>query len=111
MMTRQILLLFLLVAVPVFAIEQETASKKEIPHYCDDFGKWAGWVKLIEKYPHDDDLRAVFALRIGLCEEIKNGTIETDRAITIFNRFFEALKSQAAIDSMKQEKLNPKKQL
>ena len=105
------ILLCLLVSCSAFAADSEATSKKEIPNYCDDVGKWAGWVKLVEKYPNDDDLRAVFAIRIGLCEEVKNGSLETDRAIKIFNRFFEALKAQTAIDSMKEEKNNPKKQL
>lgn len=68
-------------------------------HYCDDAQGWAEWVALIKKYPNDDNLRAAYALRLGLCQEIKAGTIETGRAIHIFNRFMDALK----MDALKRE--------
>lgn len=109
MMKKILPLLFLLIVDPTFAADSEAPSKKEIPHYCDDIEKWDKWVSLIEKYPNDDDLMAVYALRIGLCEEVKRGTIETDRAITIFDSFFWALKAQTNIDAMREKQRNSKK--
>ena len=92
---KNVLLLFcLLMTAPSWAAEEKKTEKTETPHYCDDAGQWAKWKDLINKYPNNDDLRAVYALRIGLCQEVKAGTIETDRAIVIFQGFLDALKFQ-----------------
>lgn len=71
-----------------------SAEEKSV-HYCDDANGWAEWVALIKKYPGDDDLRTAYALRLGLCQEVKAGTIETTRAVNIFERFMGALKMKA----------------
>ena len=102
MKTIMMLLCFLLAAVPSWAAEEKKTEKTETPHYCNDAEKWAGWVQLIKKYPNDDDLRTAYALRIGLCEEVKAGTIETDRAIALFERFFGALKFTAITEKRKE---------
>ena len=88
MMKKFLLLALLLTAAPSWSTESKTK------HYCHNAAEWAKWIDLIGKYPQDDDLRAVYALRIGLCKEVDAGTIEVDRAIKIFDRFFEALKWQ-----------------
>lgn len=64
-------------------------------HYCDDAQGWADWRALVQKYPEDDNLRAGYALRLGLCQEVKDGTIETARAVSIFERFMDAMKTNA----------------
>ena len=69
---------------------------KEPKNYCDDIQAWAEWKDLINKYPEDDNLRAAYALRLGLCQEVKEHTIKTERAIIIFDRFMDALKWQTA---------------
>ncbi len=69
----------------------------ETKNYCKDAEGWKKWINLIEKNPNDDDLRAVYSLRIGLCSEIDAKTIDADRAIKIFDRFFQALKWQVEI--------------
>ena len=60
-------------------------------NYCDDIQGWAKWKNIINKYPEDDNLRAAYALRLGLCQEVKDNTIETERAIIIFDKFMDAL--------------------
>ncbi len=105
---KKVLLLFcLLIAAPSWAAEEKTT---ELPHYCDNAGQWAEWIALINKYPNDDDMRTAYALRIGLCQEIKTGTIETDRAIALFERFFDALKFKTSLQNQK-AKLRKKKEM
>lgn len=70
----------------------DTSIQKTPEHYCDDAQEWKHWQTLVDKYPEDDHLAAAYALRIGFCQQIKAGTIETDRAISIFDQFFETLK-------------------
>lgn len=107
MKMKVLLLLFcLLFALPSWAAERE---QTKTPHYCDDAEKWANWIQMVNKYPEDDDIRTAYALRIGLCDQIKAGTIETDRAITLFERFFDALKFKATLQSQK-EKLHKSKE-
>ena len=103
---KEVLLLFcLLTAVPSWAAEEK---KTDPPHYCDNAEQWASWIALIKKYPQDDDMRTAHALRIGLCQEIKAGTIETDRAIVLFERFFNAVKFKATLQSQKEKLHNNK---
>ncbi len=101
-----LLLCCLLLAAPSWAAEE---TKTDPPHYCDDAGQWASWIALIKKYPQDDDMRTAYALRIGLCQEIKAGTIETDRAITLFERFLNALKFSTALKQQK-DKMKTRKE-
>ena len=108
MKTIVLLLFCLLAAAPSWAAEE---TKIEIPHYCEDAEKWAAWVQLIKKYPDDDNIRTAYALRIGLCEEVKAGTIETDRAITLFERFLDALKFTATLQSQKERLLKNKEDI
>lgn len=102
MKTIVMLLCFLLAAVPSWAAEEKKTEKTETPHYCNDMEQWAEWLALIKKYPKDNDIRTAYALRIGLCEEIKAGTIETDYAIVLFERFFGALKFTAITEKRKE---------
>lgn len=87
---RGIIVIFL-----AFALCLPATAEERNTHYCDDAEKWAEWVTLINNRPDDDDIRAAYALRIGLCQEVKAGTIETARAVTIFERFMDALRSKA----------------
>ena len=108
-MKETLLLCCLLAAAPSWAAEDKKNEKTETPHYCNDLEKWAGWIQLIKKYPDNDDIRTAHALRIGLCEEIKAGTIEVDRAITLFDRFFQAVKFKTLLEIQK-EKLHKNKE-
>ena len=75
--------------------QQKEQVEEKQAHYCDDMEAWAEWKALIIKFPDDDNLRAAYSLRLGLCQEVKEGTIDTQRAISIFDRYMEALKWRA----------------
>ncbi len=64
-------------------------------HYCDEPEQWAEWETAIEQHPEDDDLLAAYALRIGLCQQIKAGKLEASRAMHIFEDFMTALVRKA----------------
>ena len=75
-----------------------TDSTEPPANYCDDADGWAEWKELVDKHPADDNLASAYALRIGLCQQVKEGTIESSRAIAIFERFFDSLKEHTAIE-------------
>ena len=98
----------LIILLISFIASQAHATKNTQPkHYCDDAQQWKQWEDLVAKHPTDDNLASAYALRIGLCEQIKDGTIETDRAISIFDRFFGALKD-ITIEEDRKRKLQNK---
>jgi hypothetical protein len=70
-------------------------------HYCDEPKQWAEWQTAVEQHPEDDDLLAAYVLRIGLCQQIKAGKLETDRAVHIFEDFMAALVRKSAKASQK----------
>ncbi len=88
-MKAWIVVALLVAAIPAYAKEQQPK------HYCDDREAWSEWKDLVDQYPNDDHLAAAYALRLGLCAQIKGGEIETDRAIKIFDDFMNALKWEA----------------
>ena len=65
-------------------------------HYCDDPVQWAEWQTAVEQHPDDDDLLAVYALRLGLCQQIRAGKLEANRAMNIFEDFMAALVRKSA---------------
>lgn len=75
----------------VLALVSPVPAEESGGHYCDDADKWAEWERLLAKYPEDDEVRAAYALRLGLCQEVKAGTIETSRAVNIFEAFMEKM--------------------
>ena len=98
---------FFIILLISFLVGQAHASgTASSDHYCDDAQEWKKWTDLVAKYPTDDNLASAYALRIGLCEQIKDGTIETDRAINLFERFFDALKDITIKEDRKQKQRN-----
>ena len=85
-----------------------TSKHKTPEHYCDNAREWQQWQNLVDKYLDDDNLATTYALRIGLCQQIKAGTIETGRAISIFDHFFEILKG-ITLENQRREMLKSKK--
>ncbi len=59
---------------------------KEQTNYCLDKESWKEWDELVQKYPNDDDIQILHALRIGLCTKIERGSITFEQANAIFNR-------------------------
>jgi hypothetical protein len=58
----------------------------EDENYCKDPESWSEWNALVEKYPNDQDVQILHALRIGLCAKIKQGSITFEEANDLFNR-------------------------
>jgi len=83
----------------------------EPAHYCNDEAEWHKWKQIIKKYPTDDTLRTAYALRIGLCSEVTGGTIEIDKAITLFEKFMNAVKYETQVKKIKSKKLEPEKSI
>lgn len=53
--------------------------------YCKDSESWKEWDKLVIRYPHDQDIQMLHAVRIGLCKKIQDKTITLEKATRIFN--------------------------
>lgn len=66
------------------------ADEPEVNH-CLNPAIAEHWKSLIEKYPTDDDLRALVSLRNHLCEEIARGDITVDEATLRFETERKAL--------------------
>ncbi len=60
------------------------------------------WEDLARKYPNDDNLQALHALRLGLCLKIEQGSITFEMARDIFNRAHETVIQKA--DSERERK-------
>lgn len=82
---KQILLAFILATVsPTIAAEPPA-------DYCDDQASWLQWQQFLAANPQDDSIASLYAFRIGLCSMVKSGTIDTGRAIMLFEQLREAV--------------------
>lgn len=61
-------------------------AQAEDEHYCLDEAQWAEWDKLLAKYPTDEDIITLYALRSGLCGMVLKGRVETRTAVRLFDR-------------------------
>ena len=62
---------------------------EEPTNYCLDKESWEEWDALVEKYPNDEEVQTLHALRLGLCVKIKQKSITFEQATDIFNRAHE----------------------
>ena len=62
---------------------------EERTNYCLDKESWKEWDELVQKYPNDEDIQILHALRLGLCLKIEQGSITFEQANDIFNRAHE----------------------
>ena len=62
---------------------------EERTNYCLDKESWKEWEALAQKYPNDENVQALHALRLGLCIKIEQGSITFELASDIFNRAHE----------------------
>ena len=62
------------------------AYTEEQENYCLDKESWKEWDDLAKKYPNDDNVQTLHALRLGLCIKIEQGSITLEQATNIFNR-------------------------
>ena len=78
----------------VFCVSSFAGEKPEEQlHSCDNPEEWAEWRATIEKFPEDDALLSLYAMRLGICEGIKEGTIDQQRGINIFDRYMMMVKA------------------
>jgi hypothetical protein len=76
MFPRLLLLLVLLRAVALG--EQQVV-------YCED-PAIADWAKRAERLPNDSAIQTLHALWLGLCAKVRDGSIDTQLAIELFQR-------------------------
>ena len=62
------------------------AYTEEQENYCLDKESWKKWEDLARKYPNDDNIQTLHALRVGLCVKIEQGSITFEQTRDIFNR-------------------------
>ncbi len=77
---------------------------EEKTNYCKDVAGWEEWHGLIEKYPEDDAIHALYATRLGLCSMVEMGNISLERAITIFDNMKESVIDQRKKEAETKEK-------
>lgn len=68
---------------------------EEPTNHCLDKESWKEWDALIQKYPNDENVQALHALRLGLCLKIEQGSITFEMASDIFNRAHEMVIQKA----------------
>ena len=81
------LMLFLVLHMPAAAQGNE---KKEV-NYCNDEESWKEWDDLVVKYPNDEDIIILHALRLGLCAKVSRGDIKVQQATDIFEKVREII--------------------
>jgi hypothetical protein len=82
MMTRT----SILSPLPLVAVFLFVAPASVVLADCDTHEAQAGWQALLERHPSDMHLRALYDLRLRLCEQIERGTIDQDEASERFER-------------------------
>ena len=96
-------IIFILLGLILISVTAQ-AEVKEPVNYCNDQESWAEWRELVTKFHNDDNFQAMYALRIGLCHSVMDGSLELNRAIDIFERYREALIWQTKKNQQKSEK-------
>ena len=78
-----------LIIVLALVFSASLAYTEEQENYCLDKESWKEWEALVQKYPNDEDVQTLHALRLGLCVKIEQGSITFEMAREIFNRAHE----------------------
>jgi hypothetical protein len=68
------------------------------PDYCDDPSGWQSMEGLLQSAPNDEVVIKMYALRLGLCQLIKDKKIDTQAGINLFEK-----ERDRAIDRRTQE--------
>ena len=53
---------------------------------CEVPESWLAWDELVSKHPDSMELKALYALRIGLCTQIKEGKLTVNQGTAIFEQ-------------------------
>ncbi len=73
----KILILLLTITLP-------TLSKAETTSYCDDTEAAREWNNLVMSNSHSENWQKLHAMWLGFCQKVKDGSIDIDRAIRLF---------------------------
>ena len=84
-----------LILISVLVLSYSLGFTEEQTDYCLDKESWKEWDALVQKYPNDENLQALHALRLGLCLKIEQGRITFEMASDIFNRAHEMVIQKA----------------
>jgi len=74
-------------------------------NYCKDKKAWAEWEVLVAKYPDDDDVQILHAMRVGLCIKVEQGSISLEKAVELFDRAHEFVIKQTEMNKKKKPAL------
>ena len=75
-----------LLATPLAVADEVMPEEPQQGHTCGDPASWVDWERLIAKNPNHTDLRALYALRVGLCIHVQQGKLTVDQGTAIFER-------------------------
>jgi hypothetical protein len=75
-----------IILVFVLAFSSSPGFTEEPTNYCLDKESWEEWEALVKKYPNDEEVQTLHALRLGLCVKVEQGSITFEQATDIFNR-------------------------
>ena len=86
---RRLKYIFILLLIFTLCLFGEDLKATE--NYCTDKESWEEWDELVEKYPDDEDIHTLHALRLGLCAKVERGDITVQQATHIFEKAREAI--------------------
>ena len=92
-----------LILISVLVLSYSLGYTEEPTNYCMDKKSWEKWDELVQKYPNDDDIQILHALRVGLCLKIERGSITFEQATDIFNRAHDMVIEKTKADQKKGE--------
>ncbi len=83
----KLLLVLIILLSQAFMFDSYSAEQDgEDINYCTDKESWKEWDDLIVKYPDDEDITILHALRLGLCAKVSRGDISVRQATDIFEK-------------------------
>ena len=90
------LLVFSVLFIAMFQPAKANEAQPSPKSTCEQPESWLEWNKLLAKHPGDMDLRALHALRVGLCVQVASGKLSVDEGTAIFERACKVLIQRAA---------------
>jgi hypothetical protein len=68
------------------AADEALPGQRKPNHTCEETESWVAWDELVSRHPDSMELKALYALRIGLCTQIKAGKLTVDQGTAIFEQ-------------------------
>jgi hypothetical protein len=73
------------------------------PDYCDDPSGWQSMEGLLQSAPNDELVIKMYALRIGLCQLIKDKKINAQAGINLFEMELDRAIDRRALEEQKSD--------